>query len=1355
MADPGKILNNNNYIPTRNLKRQSSYQKRMFYSKNHTYPELTNNAKTITSNLPTPLSTNTYHRDSKLSPRLHHTHTPDSDRITLPTRPYPTNPTKTTNSVTLPLTNALLPINKTNPTPAATYPSFTKTYSDALKENLHRVKSMPSQTLPADTKENTYSTNFTSLNTITKQQHNNKLYQTVTYYNTKYQTQNHTTFNGMPHYTNKNTQLFSNSINNDPHKNISHPEFTSKNSNNTQHSSNKTHHLQERPPNIKSHSELPQTFTSKNKCFEQHPLKEIQSESVPIIKNLNTNHSNDVLHVANDASSPRFDNADWQAWLSTVREFFQQCSNNKQNHSVQVCDLRPYLRVRIYGVEYNGLLDSGSEISILGGDTIKYFEDVTIHKSLDLDHIVTANGSSSPVTGYVFLPVMVGEKVSIVKFYIIPGVSTKLLFGINFWKAFDIAPDVLNLLDGGCTLSDEDHITTLTSELRFLQGLESLSLDEQNQAECILKEFQSISSELKGLGRTSLLTHYIDTGEAKPIKQRYYMLSPSKLEELNRQLDEMLELDVVEPSSSSWNNPVTMAPKADGTLRFCLDSRKLNEVSKHDAYPLPYINQILDQLGNAKFLSSLDLKSAFWQIPLDPESKEKTAFTIPTRGLFHFKVMCYGLTSAPATQQRLMDILFGPEYCGRIFIYLDDIIVVSETFSEHLTLLRTVLERLQFGNLTINLNKCKFFRKQLKYLGFVVDEYGLRTDPDKVKAIIDFPVPTNRKDVKRFLGTASYYRRFIKNFSNIAGPLNHLTSTKKGAPPFRWSPEADNAFSELKKAMTTAPVLACPDFSKPFTVHCDASDFGIGGTLTQEFNGEEHPLAYYSRSLSPPERNYSATEREALAVVNTVEHFRPYLEGSTQFKIITDHSSLKWFLNLKNPTGRLERWGCRLSPYNFIIEHRRGSENIIPDALSRSVPLCLINPQFILDDWYNKIRKRCEENPASCPNLQIINGRLYRYTKTTNTLNKEFEWKEVIPADFREEILHDNHSVPTAAHLGTAKTYKRLKLRYYWPGMYSDVVKYVANCAVCAAYKHSQQSTPGFMGSAKHCSRPMQCLSLDLVGPLPPSRKLNTYLLVIICCFSKYCMLFPLRRATGKVIAQRLDDHVFMVHGVPRTIIADNASYFTGGDVQRLFTKHNIPEIHLTPVYTPQINTVERYNKTVMIAVASFVEADHRTWDVNLPAIQFAMNTSVNDSTDYTPYFLMHGREAIPDGTIYGDPEAVDEIIFSSRRDYRDKLTVLKDIFSQVEETLQKAHDRNIKYYNEKRRDIEFEVGDEVWKRTFKQSNAGKYFAAKLAPKYEKCRVIRKLSKLVYELEDETGKPLGKWHVKDCKPVSK
>lgn len=1062
---------------------------------------------------------------------------------------------------------------------------------------------------------------------------------------------------------------------------------------------------------------------------------------------------NQAHNVVNkSALHSHFNEKEWTDWLLFIKSFFSSKKKDKPLvHVIGGRDNRPFLTVEMFGVKYRGLLDSGSEISIVNSEFLNgQFSQLPLKKSVDLDYITTANGSSSPVRGYLELPVTVGGRVAYIKFYVVPGATSKLLFGIDVWQAFGIAPEVLSLCNTEFPDGSGKHYN---SEVRYLRDFDSLDENQKRLAGEVIKGFEGIAAENKGLGRTHLITHEIDTGYATPIKQRYYMMSPERLAELNRQLDEMLRDDVVEPSTSPWNSPVTLAPKADGSLRFCLDSRKLNSVSKHDSYPLPYITHILDRLREAKYLSSIDLKAAFNQIPLSPSSKEKTAFTVPSRGLFQFKVMCFGLTSAPATQQRLMDRLFGPEFGERIFIYLDDIIVVSGSFDEHIDLLRQVLTRLSGANLAINLSKCFFFRKQLKYLGYVVDESGLHTDPDKIRAITEFPTPSCRKDVKRFLGTASYYRRFIRRFSQVAAPLNALTSTRKSAPPFVWSAEAESAFNALKEALTSAPVLSCPDFTQPFTVHTDASECGVAGMLTQisTFDGEEHPVAYCSRSLNPQERNYSATEREALAVVFVVEHFKPYLEGSRPFKILTDHASLKWFLNLKNPTGRLERWGCRLSPYNFTIEHRRGSDNIVPDALSRSVPVSVTTVPTS-DPWYRNIFTRCLTRPQACPNYQIVDDRLLRYTKSKTSLTGDFDWKEVVPEERRLDIIKEHHDTPVGAHLGTEKTYLRLRLKYFWPSMRDDVVNHVSHCAKCKAYKHSNQPNPGLMGSPKVCRRPFQCISIDLVGPLPPSRQQNTYLLVVVCCFSKYCLLFPLRRATSKVIAQRLEDHVFLVHGVPQTVIADNGPQFIGHEVRAMFSKYRVPQIHYTPVYCPQVNTVERYNRTIVTAIATLVGEDHRGWDVNIHKIQFAVNTAVSDTTTFTPFMLVHGREAVMDGRLYGDSEDIEEVEFGSRSDYADQLRGLEPTFQKVEEELKKAHAYNAKYYNRHRRDVEFDVGDLIWKRTHYRSDANKYFSSKLAPRYERCQIVEKLSRLVYVVVDESGKT-SKCHVKDIKGI--
>lgn len=969
----------------------------------------------------------------------------------------------------------------------------------------------------------------------------------------------------------------------------------------------------------------------------------------------------------------------------------------------------------------------------------------------DVGKIQSANGEASKMLGFLLLPVALGDTVKLIKFYVTPNIILPLVFGWDFWRAFDLVPERLTTL----TWSVRGDFGE--ASLSHLYSFDTLSDKQRAQAKEIIGNFDDIAFEKVGLGKTDLITHTIDTGDTKPIKQRYYPMSPERLNELNRELDNMLELDVVEPSRSAWNNPTLMTPKANGELRFCLDSRKLNAVSKHDAYPLPYISQILDRLRDAKYLSSIDLSSAFWQISLDSASKEKTAFTVPGRGLFQFKRMCFGLTGAPATQQRLMDKLFGPDgFDNHVFVYLDDIIICNNSFQEHLSLLEKVLARLKQAGLTIKSSKCQFFRRELRYLGYVVNEKGLHTDPDKVRSILEFPTPSSRKEVKMFLGTASYYRRFIKNFSLIAAPLNKLTSSSKDAPPFKWTPEAEESFKTLKQALVSAPILACPDFSKPFTLQCDASSYGLGAMLTQENDGREHPIAFASKSLTKCEANYSATEREALAVVFAVEHFRPYLEGSRPFKIITDHASLKWFLNLTNPTGRLARWGCRLSPYNFVIEHRAGKDNVVPDSLSRLLPIAATTTAEMLvptgDKWYDDIYAKCLTKPLSCRNYVIQNDRLFRYTKSTNALDQDFQWKEAVASPNRSAIIEENHGTPTSAHLGIQKTFKKLSLAYYWPGQYKDVADFVRRCETCLAHKIPAQRTPGLMGSPKQCCRPFQTLSIDLVGPFPVSRNRFTHLLVAMCCFTKYIMLFPLRRATAANVVRHLENDVFMKHGIPQTVISDNGTQFTGHEIQALFHKYNIPQVHLGPRYCPQVNPVERQNRTIGTAISSLIKEDHREWDVNLSHIQFAINTSVSEATGFSPFLLVHGREAVVSGSLYDStPTDLTDITFPKREDYACHLGELSRIFRKVREELVKAHGKNLQYYNLRRRHVELSVGQTVWKRCYPQSDKGRFFSAKLAPKYVKCKVVAKKSPLVYQLEDVNGRDAGIWHIKDLK----
>lgn len=1014
-------------------------------------------------------------------------------------------------------------------------------------------------------------------------------------------------------------------------------------------------------------------------------------------------------------------------------------------------DSRPYVTVQINETSVSGLLDSGSAVTILGKNTHERFCDRGL-KLQDDDgiHVTAAGGQVLHSIGYIHLPVSFEGQFHVLKTYVVPQVDSSLILGVDFWRAFKICPKFLSSV----SLADVP-LSSLEDKHDAIKSYDGLDEPQKAIADNIMEQFKDISFEKRGLGRTSLISHRIDTGDSQAIRQRYYRMSPEKQRILTDQVDEMLALDVVEPCESAWSSPVLIVYKKNGEPRFCLDSRKLNSVTKRDAYNLPYVTEILDNLRDAKYLSSVDLSKAFWQIPIDPQDRDKTAFYVPGRGSLHFKTTAFGLTNAPATQQRLVDLLFG-NFDLKAFAYLDDIIVISNSFEEHVSLLLRVLEKLKQANLTVNLEKCKFFRSQLRYLGYVVDANGLRTDPEKVEAILNFPTPTSRKDLKRFLGTATWYRRFVPNFSTIAGPLNKLTSNKKNGPPFEWTSEADSAFNRLKECLISAPVLSCPDYSLPFQVHTDASNYGVGAMLTQVVDNVEHPIAYMSRSLTGPEKNYSITERETLAVITALEHWRCYLENGLTFTVYTDHSALKWFLSLSNPTGRLARWGVRLSSFNFEMKHRRGVDNVIPDALSRAVPcaaVCTSKSHIDTNDtWYKDIYNGCISTPIKYPNFIIKDDALFRLSKNKCPLTEEFSWKEVVPSELRQKVIDENHSEPTAAHLGVFKTYRRLLLRYYWPRMHQDVVKFVSSCDKCLTYKAQLHTTLGEMGRPKQCSRPFQMISIDFVGPLPVSRNQNSFILVITCCFSKFCQIFPVRRATSEAVIKILEDSVFMTHGIPQTIFLDNGSQFISKCTNNLFKKYKIPNVFFTPKYTPQVNLVERYNKTIVTCISTFVDDDHRTWDVHIPKIQFAINNSVNESTGFTPSFLVYGRELVPCGSHYIDSDLGNEILFLPRDIYAENLGCLSKLFNDVQATLWNAHVKNSSHYNLRRKAAEFQVGDIVFKRAYVLSDKDKFFSKKLAPKFIKCRVTEKRSPLVYRLQNITsGADIGIWHIKDLK----
>lgn len=1037
---------------------------------------------------------------------------------------------------------------------------------------------------------------------------------------------------------------------------------------------------------------------------------------------------------------------EWQKWLDTVTNFFktgQLCNISKRG------GYRYYATVEIMGQTFVALLDSGATYTVISERFSKKLMALGISVLEDNNNFSLADGSPCASLGAMHLPVKFLDGFRVLLVHIVKALQHDMLLGMDFFEAFNLSIEVnLSGRDGILNAISRESVEVVPHSP--IVSCDDLSIEERVQLDTVIGE---MCTEIGvGLGRTHLLEHRIDTGDHLPTSQRQYPFAPPIMKELEDEIQDMLRNDVIELSHSAWRSPVLLVKKASGKNRLCLDSRQLNKITKRDSYPLPRVSTIIDGLKNARFLSTIDLRSAFWQTPLEESSKEKTAFGLAGKGLYQFKVMPFGLCNASQTQQRLMDRLFSPKFEGGIFAYLDDIVICNNSFKSHLESLKWVKDQLKMAGLTINVEKCQFARPSLKYLGYIVDKEGLRTDPDKVSAILNYPRPTTYTELKSFIGLASWYRRFVKNFAMVAAPLHELTKGGKKSKAISWNNEAENAFMALKSALTSTPVLSVPDFTRPFVVQCDASNKGIGAVLFQCEDDVERPVAYASRKLLDRETKYSASEKELLSVVHAVEQFRPYIEGS-HFKVITDHSALQWLDNNKDPHGRLARWAMRLQQFDYEIVFRKGKDNVVADALSRAttneINLLEINIDD-KDDWYKSQEDRVLAGSAEA-DWEISQGKLWKFLKLKQFPNENDDWKLVVPEKLRPIVIRECHDSPLAGHMGIKKTVNRVRQRYFWPSLIHDVKSYVRKCEVCAKYKSSQLPPSGPMGKHREVSEPFQIVSMDLMGPFPRSRQGNTMLLVVSCWFSKFCLLFPLRTGKAASIAKILEEQIILMFGAPKVIICDNGKQFVSAQFKEVATNYDV-DLWYTPYYHPQANPTERVNKVIGTAIASYVEHNHKDWDKYVPHIGHAIRTSVHEVTGKTPSHLFLGRETATHGFKINTLSQDERLDFNRQR-YEVTLEHRKKIFEDVKERLERAYEDNKRRYDVRRRVAVFNAGDVVWKRTKILSNANKNLMAKLAPKFEQAVISEKVSADVYKLKSLRGKDLGKWHSSDLKPV--
>ncbi|UYV70961.1 hypothetical protein LAZ67_8001260, partial [Cordylochernes scorpioides] len=893
-----------------------------------------------------------------------------------------------------------------------------------------------------------------------------------------------------------------------------------------------------------------------------------------------------------------------------------------------------------------------------------------------------------------------------------------------------------------------DHRAVSSIDLNFDINPD-LSSEERNQVLMLLYEYKEMFAAPDDYkGRTHLVRHKIKTNSDIPIRKNPYRVSLREREIINNQIDKMLKKAIISHSSSPWASPVILVKKKDGKFRFCVDYRNLNSITVKDQYPLPRIDDCFNSLHGSRYFTSLDLCSGYWQVEVEEQDREKTAFVTPD-GLYHFNVLPFGLCNGPATFERLMDNILRTHKWKICLCYLDDVIVFSEDLPSHLTRLKTILGCLRKAGLTLNLSKCRFAYEELLLLGHVVSKEGITPDPEKIASIKDFPALKTIKNVRAFLGLCSYYRRFIKEFSKIAYPLQILTRKNQR---FVWGKEQESSFLTLKEKLSSPEVLTHYDPNKPIGLHTDASDQGLGAVLIHvEDNGRERPISYASRTLQKAETNYSTTEKECLAIIWAIGKFRPYLYGR-KFIVYTDHHSLCWMAKAKKLSGRLARWSLELQAYDFTINYKSGKTHLDADGLSRcpipdKIKILQINYNTEdYDAYIKKINNMIDQHPNSYgENFTKHNGKIYK-NNPTPTGNP---WLLVIPKTKRLELLEQMHDHPTSGHMGIKRTYSRIKDKYFWPSMFKTVEKYVSSCPECQFRKTPSQQPSGQLQPIPPASRPFERIGIDLLGRFPKSINGNRWIVVCTDYYSRHVETAALLRGTATEIADFFLKRIVLRHGAPKILISDRGSSFLSKLLTQVLKICNT--IHKkTTSYHPQTNgQTERMNRTLTDMISMYIDEKHQNWDEILPFVTFAYNSSVQETTGYSPYFLIHGREPLTflDST-FDWPEVPPKP--GDFDDYISNLLTIVEESKKISMARTMARqDKSKQVYDKHRREVNFSPDDLVliWTPIRKVGRADKLQKNYIGP----FKIIRKTSPVNYEVKEVTGRGKKIVHVSRMK----
>ena len=811
------------------------------------------------------------------------------------------------------------------------------------------------------------------------------------------------------------------------------------------------------------------------------------------------------------------------------------------------------------------------------------------------------------------------------------------------------------------------------------------------------------------LGQCFLYPCVIHTENEIPIRRMPFTQSLEKRDLMNKEVEEGLRLGIYRPSNSPYaSNAHLVDKKLTVIKRLVIDFRPLNAITITDSYPLPSSKMMLSCLNGSKWFTLLDCARGFNQIAMHPDSIRKTAF-VTHDGLFECPFMPMGIKNGPATYQRVIDCVLGGLKWQCCIVFMDDILIFSDTLENHMKDVVRVLDRISDSGLTLKPSKCFFCMPGVSFLGYYIDSEGIHMQSEKVESIVNFPDPTNLTEARSFKGLAGFYSHFIPKFSSIVKPITNLF---RKDVPFQWGEAQRDAANLLKSMLLQYPVLVHFDPACRTELHCDASGLGLGAVVGQIMNDDKfHPVEFASRCLSQAESNYSATDKEALAIVWAVKKFTVYLEGR-HFDVFTDHRALEWLQTKPQLPRRLMKFALELQNYDYSIHYKPGKTNNDADALSRFPVLppedteekLIITTMALFDEEtpLTQLIREQEKDFHFGPILQDLrqgqHSRHKQYSLINDCLFRQKNRKTgpknllCIPMCMREDVMYAIHDDLFGCHAGVVKTLDRLRERFFFPGMEQFVRAYIQSCKSCLSRKKERQKPYGFLRPIE-VGEPFDMIGLDIWGPATMTSNKKRYIIVASDYLTRYCEIAALTSVTSAQVAKFLIENVFKTHGFVSKILSDRGTNFLSEVMYDLYDQLSIEKINTTH-YRPQTDgLVEAFNKTMGDMLSHYTSKDQKDWDRHLPLIQFAHNSSKSSATGFSPFFLVHGREPrIPIDITFEIPHSLLDNNDHLER-VIDKLAVAREV---ARESIKRSQESSKRNYDKHRRPVNFQLGDQV-----------------------------------------------------------